>query len=134
MTGLRPGELLGLHWDDVDLHAGTLDVTGSLKREGSTLRLGDVKGGLKRAREAARPTGPGRGGIARSTEPHSASRGSSWDLTGRTTAWCSPTEVGTPVHPSGMNRKLARVTERAGVGALVDDRAEPALGRLAPVR
>ena len=50
MTGLRPGELLGLHWDDVDLHAGTLDVTGSLKREGSTLRLGDVKGGLKRAR------------------------------------------------------------------------------------
>ena len=45
-----------------------------------------------------------------------------------------PTEVGTPVHPSGMNRKLARVTERAGVGALVDDRAEPALGRLAPVR
>jgi hypothetical protein len=27
-----------------------------------------------------------------------------------------PTEVGTPAHPSGMNRKLARVTERAGLG------------------
>ena len=89
MTGLRPGELLGLRWDDVDLEGCTLAVTGSLKREGSTLRLGDVKGGLG---------GPGgnwtyRGGRSKPcalTGPPRASRGSSSDRTGRTMAWCSP--------------------------------------------
>jgi integrase len=38
-TGLRQGELLGLGWDDVDLDAGTVTVTGQLQRRaGSWLR------------------------------------------------------------------------------------------------
>lgn len=31
-TGLRPGELLGLQWTDVDLKAGTITITGTVKR------------------------------------------------------------------------------------------------------
>ncbi len=43
MLGLRPGELLGLSWSDVDLKGGRLTVQRSLKREGGVLRLGDPK-------------------------------------------------------------------------------------------
>jgi integrase len=31
MLGLRPGELKGVRWDDIDLGAGTLNVTSSMK-------------------------------------------------------------------------------------------------------
>lgn len=43
MLGLRPGELCGLLWEDVDLERGALQVRRSLKRERSGLRLGDPK-------------------------------------------------------------------------------------------
>lgn len=33
MTGLRPGELLGLRWEDVDLDAGVIRVRVELTRE-----------------------------------------------------------------------------------------------------
>jgi integrase len=31
-TGMREGELIGLHWRDIDLDVGVLRVTGSLQR------------------------------------------------------------------------------------------------------
>ena len=40
MLGLRPGELLGLRWADVDFDAGTIFVNGSLGRDGT---VGDTK-------------------------------------------------------------------------------------------
>ena len=43
MLGLRPGELTGLRWTDVDLDSGRLTVEGSLKRERGQLRLGSTK-------------------------------------------------------------------------------------------
>lgn len=42
-TGMREGELLGLHWADVDLDAGTLAVRYTLSRVGGTLRLAEPK-------------------------------------------------------------------------------------------
>ena len=99
-TGLRPGELLGLRWDDVDLDAATLEVTGSLKREGSTLRLGGVKGGLRRARRRLDLT-------ARAVEALRSHRGAQrqqrllvgpdWEDLG----FVFPTEVGTPPTRAG---------------------------------
>jgi integrase len=41
--GLRPGEVLGLQWGDVDLTSHTLRVSQALRREGNTLRIGDPK-------------------------------------------------------------------------------------------
>ena len=43
MLGLRPGELTGLLWIDVDLDAATLQVRRSLKNESTGLRLGEPK-------------------------------------------------------------------------------------------
>ena len=41
--GLRPGEVLGLQWSDIDLELRTLSVRRSLKRENNQLRLGPPK-------------------------------------------------------------------------------------------
>ena len=41
--GLRPGETLALRWCDIDLEAGVLVVTHSLKRERHGLRLAGTK-------------------------------------------------------------------------------------------
>jgi integrase len=46
MLGLRPGELLGLRWEDIDFEAGVLRVRQSLKRDSGGL----APGGLKTAR------------------------------------------------------------------------------------
>jgi len=43
LLGLRPGELTGLTWGDVDLNAGTLMVSGSMKIERGHLHLGETK-------------------------------------------------------------------------------------------
>ena len=50
MLGLRPGEVLGLTWSDVDLKARRLQVNRSLKHERGELRLGEPK--TKRSRRA----------------------------------------------------------------------------------
>ncbi len=42
-SGLRQGELLGLHWSDVDLAAGTLAVRAQLQRLDKEYRLVEVK-------------------------------------------------------------------------------------------
>lgn len=42
-TGLRQGELLGLHWTHVDLRAGTLSVVQTLLENNGELKLGEPK-------------------------------------------------------------------------------------------
>ena len=42
-TGLRPGELLALTWDDVDLEAGVLHITRAWKGTKANRHLGDPK-------------------------------------------------------------------------------------------
>ncbi|MGP8179166.1 MAG: tyrosine recombinase XerC [Steroidobacteraceae bacterium] len=49
MCGLRPGELLGLTWDDIDLDAGTISVNQSLHDEpGNVRRRAGLKTGSSR--------------------------------------------------------------------------------------
>ncbi len=43
MLGLRPRELTGLRWVDVDLKTTRIAVQGSMKRERSGLRMGETK-------------------------------------------------------------------------------------------
>lgn len=51
MLGLRPGELTGLKWTDIDLAAGRLSANHSLKEENGQLR----HGAGKRSRVGVRP-------------------------------------------------------------------------------
>jgi integrase len=115
MLGLRPGELLGLRWDNVDLDAGTLTVTGSLKREGSTLRLGDVKKGIRASRRMLNLPTPVIEALRSHRNRQRQERllaGPEWQDHGLVFA----SAVGTPVAPSNMNRRLQVVTDRAGIG------------------
>jgi len=47
-TGMRQGELLGLHWEDVDLKAGMVYVRRTLLEVGGKLTTGETKSGRNR--------------------------------------------------------------------------------------
>ena len=113
MLGLRPGELLGLCWADVDTKAARLTVQRSLKRESDGLRLGAPKTPSS-ARKLDLPPS-----VARALRAHrsrqSAERLSAGSL------WADQdlvfaSEVGTPIDPSNLRRTLARITKHAGLG------------------
>jgi len=113
MLGLRPGELLGLSWSDVDLKVGRLTVRRSLKREGTILRLGDPKT-PRSVRTLDMPTS-----LVRSLKRHRTRQarerlraGSLWSEAGLVFS----SEVGTAIDPSNLRRSFARITERAGLG------------------
>jgi integrase len=117
MLGLRPGELTGLRWEDVDLDAGQLSVSASLKRERGQLRLGDVK----RSRAGERSIDIPAGLLARLREHRSGqarerlAAGSSWEDHGYVFA----SEIGTPLDPSNVRRLFRRIGARAGIGPVV---------------
>jgi integrase len=111
MLGLRPGELTGLRWDDVDLKAGTLTVAGSLKRERGELRLGETKTKQSRTVDLPAP-------VLAALKAHSARQKeeqmrvrSSW----RNTGLVFTTEVGSPLDPSNLRRATKALCEDAGV-------------------
>src|SRR5439155_512169 len=67
MTGLRPGELLGLRWEDVDAAAGVIRVRVALKRVrvragGFTLELRELK--TDRSKRTLTMAAPVRGVLA----------------------------------------------------------------------
>lgn len=114
MTALRPGELTGLRWDDVDLAAGRITVNGSMKRERGQLRLGDVK----RSRAGMRTIDLARS-ARRALVEHRARQAAERLAAGA--AWIDrglvfSTALGAPIDPSNIRRTFARSAERAGIG------------------
>lgn len=119
--GLRPGELTGLVWSDLDLvdDPATLTISGSMKRrpkaagKGYTLERGAVKhskDGLRTVALSPRLVEALRAHRARqATERLQA--GSLWQ--DHELIFCS--EIGTPLDPSGLRRSFARIAKRAGV-------------------
>jgi integrase len=113
MLGLRPGELTGLRWVDVDLGAGVLAVRGSMKIERSTLRLGETK--TPRSRRTL--TIPAavltalEGHRRRQLEEKMRAR-KTWVDTGLVFT----TEIGTPQDPANLRREFAKLTDKAGLG------------------
>lgn len=111
-TGMRRGELLGLRWQDVDLEQSVLHVRQSLVQSGGVMRFQEPK------------TSSGRRGIALDAScvailrAHHARQleqrlkmGPLWqehDLV-------FTTELGTPLHPSNVNRYFAALTAKANV-------------------
>ena len=118
MLGLRPGELCGLRWEDIDLDAGVLCVTQARKRTTDddgheTLVLGSPKTTKsRRALVLPQPVFHALHVHERRQRAERRSAGDRWqdlDLV-------FPTNVGTPMSPSNLRRDLARLTRAAGLG------------------
>jgi len=111
--GLRPGELLGLSWSDVDLTRGRLTVQRSLKREGRVLRLGHPKT-PRSVRTLDMPP------LALDAlRTHRACQAQERLIAGPLWAGSDlvfANEVGTPVDPSNFRRVFGRISEKAGLG------------------
>lgn len=119
MLGLRPGELCGLRWCDVDLDGRTLHVRQSRKRERGldgreVLSFGEPK--TAKSRRSLTMPAPVVAALQRQRALQARARlvvGAAWidhDLV-------FANAIGAPVDPSNLRRAFARLTERAGLGA-----------------
>lgn len=111
--GLRPGEVLGLQWGDIDFDQRTLRVRRSLKREQNKLRFGEPKTPGSR-RILAMPD-PLVTALQRHRNQQEADRERADDM------WSEfdlvvTTEVGTPVNPSNARRTLDHLCSETGIG------------------
>jgi integrase len=113
MLGLRPGELTGLGWVDLDLETGILVVNMSLKNERGTLRRGPTK--TPKSRRQLRIPAPVIAALRTHRECQEDERrlvGAAWIETGLVFT----TAIGTPINPSNLRRAFHLVTEPAGLG------------------
>lgn len=115
-SGLRPGELTGLTWDDVNLDAATLTVSKSMKLEGGKLRIGATKKATAPLRTLGLPTW-----AVASLRAHRARQaaerlalGPAWSTDWPELVFAS--EIGTPLNPSNLRRTLRRITKKAKLG------------------
>ena len=111
--GLRPGELLGLGWEDVDLDQGVLRVSRAVSRVGGTVQLGPTKTASSR-RQLRLPAA-----AEDALRQHRARQRAQQDLMRE--AWQDlglvfPTSRGTLLDPANLRRSLRTVTEQAGLG------------------
>jgi integrase len=111
--GLRPGEALGLSWDDVNLEGKVLTIRQALKRENKQLVIGDVK--TAKSRRAVNLPPP----VVKVLRAHKGrqskerqSAGSAWEATGLVFT----TQIGTPIDPSNLRRDFNEVFKKAGLG------------------
>jgi integrase len=116
--GLRPGEATGLLWSDVDLDAGTLTVSGAMKREAKpTGGYRVTRGAVKRAKNGLRTVALPPSAIAalRTQKSRQAverlAAGPLW----QDQALVFPSEVGTPLDPSSLRHAFARIARKAGL-------------------
>src|SRR3954466_14754133 len=113
LTGLRPGELLGLPWVAVDLTKGRLRVSQSLKREHNKLVIGEPK--TLRSRRTLDMPQLVIEVLKRHLERQDKERVAAAD------AWVETglvftTTLGTPIDPSNLRREFAKLTRKAGIG------------------
>lgn len=111
--GLRPGEVLGLKWSDIDFAARTVTIQRSLKRENNQLRFGPPK--TKGSIRTLRMSEP----LAMSLHKHHEEQQRLRVVAGE--LWHDfdlvvSTEIGTPVDPSNSRRALNQLCERADIG------------------
>jgi integrase len=110
--GLRRGELLGLHWSDVDLDGGSLEIRTALQRVNGELTLTAPK-----TRRSERPVplpvvcvDALRRHFERQAEEREAA-GEQWQETGLVFT----TRRGTPIEPRNLNRHFYPIRERLGL-------------------
>ena len=111
-TGLRRGEVLALHWADVDLERGVLRVRWTLTRTSTGLALGEPKTEKSR-RFVPLPTS-----ATELLRRHKARQAIERRAAGD--AWVEQdfvftTEIGTPLEPRNVLRRFDTITRRAGL-------------------
>ena len=113
-TGLRKGELLGLRWRDVDLDTGRIQVRYALEYcNGRPWRFVEPKS------ESGKRTVPLIGPAAAALRAQYA-RVKALKLKAEPGVWQEhdlvfPSEIGTPIHPTNVNREFKKLLARAGL-------------------
>lgn len=113
MTGLRPGELLGLRWQDVDTRAGVIRVRVAAKRVKGRLALADLK--TEQSRRTLKMPAAVAVALAAQKRAQSGVRlaaGGTWQDHGLTFAGDS----GWLRWPQHVNRRLKQLCQLAGIG------------------
>ena len=111
-VGLRRGEALGLHWDDVDLEAGTLRVRVTVQRVDGKLRLVETKTDRSRRTIALPQTAAAALRVHRTRQLRERlAAGSRWQETGLVFT----TTIGTPLEPRNVTRQFRKVLMKAGL-------------------
>ena len=112
MTGMRKGELLGLHWGDVSLGRSEINVRMNLTEVGGKLYLREPKTKASR-RTILIPSDT----VKVLQEHHAALErhklllGAAWDEQDLV----FPSELGTPLSPANVYRLFKNIIKRAGV-------------------
>lgn len=118
MLGLRPGELCGLRWCDLDLDAGVLHVRQARKRETGPDGVGRLVFGEPKTAKSRRSLdlpAPAVAALRRHSKVQAAER------LRAETRWVDldlvfATTIGTPMGPSNLRRDMGELTEQAGIG------------------
>lgn len=113
LHGLRPGEAMGLSWDDVDLDERVLHIRRSLKREPSGLRLGGLK--TKKSERTLAMPAPVHV-VLRKRRVQQAEDLLRLGIGTPPLNLVFTTEAGTPVDPSNLRRALSRATKSSKLG------------------
>jgi integrase len=114
-TGMRRGELLGLKWEEVDLHNQTVRVRRTLTRteNGRRLAIGEPK--TKKSRRTVRLTQRAVEALRRHLERQLEDIEVLGDLYGDQ-GLVFATEAGTPINPSNLRqRSFAPLLKKAGL-------------------
>ena len=108
--GLRRGEILGLHWSDIDLDAATLRVNYALQRFDGKLHLVEPK------TEKSRRALPLPSLLVAALRVHRSRQleerlalGSDWQESG----YVFVSTIGTPIEPRNINRTFDALIEKA---------------------
>jgi integrase len=113
ILGLRPGELTGLRWEDVDFDIPVISVEQSLKHNRGNIWHGDTKTRKSRRRFKALPV------TLAALKSHRRARQAAEKLKAGE-AWTDAglvftTEVGTPIDPANLRRAFRVLIKAAGV-------------------
>jgi len=115
--GLRPGELLGLSWRDVDLVQGVIHLRQQLKRENNRPVLGDLKTARSRRSLRCPPVVVEALRERRQFQAdEQAAAGAQWSDHWAAEQLVFTTATGRPVDASNLRRYFRRVCKAAGIG------------------
>ncbi|HUZ55694.1 MAG TPA: site-specific integrase, partial [Streptosporangiaceae bacterium] len=114
VLGMRPGELTGLRWDNVDLDTGVISILESLKSHAGKLSQGSTKTKQSRRKLKALPIAIT--ALKAHQERQQADRlaaGAWWTDTG----YVFTSEVGTPINPANLRRAFRALVKAADIPA-----------------